>query len=104
MDGGRHAGAGAAELGLAGRGVPVGRAAPADPRLAACRVPVLFLVPEADRLVDARAALAVAARMPAAEVVRFGPEAGHEVLREGLAVRDRAFAAIDRFLDRKAVA
>ena len=79
-----------------------GAALRADQRLAGCRVPALFLVPEADRLVDARAALTVAARMPAAEVVRFGPEAGHEVLREGLAVRDRAFAAIDRFLDRKA--
>lgn len=75
-----------------------------DPRLATTRVPVLFLVPEADRLVDARAALALAARMPSAELVRFGPEAGHEVLREGLAVRDKAFAAIDRFLDRKAPA
>lgn len=79
-----------------------GAALRADPRLAECRVPALFLVPEADRLVDARAALAVAARMPVAEVVRFGPESGHEVLREGLAVRDQAFAAIDRFLDRKA--
>ena len=78
-----------------------GAALQADPRLALIRVPTLFLVPEADRLVDARAALAVAARMPAAEVVRFGAEAGHEVLREGMAVRDRAFAAIDRFLDRR---
>ena len=73
-----------------------------DQRLATNGVPSLFLVPERDRLVDARAALALAARMPGAEVVRFGAEAGHEVLREGLAVRDRAFAAIDRFLDRKA--
>ena len=64
-------------------------------------MPSLFLVPERDRLVDARATLALAARMPAVEVVRFGPEAGHEVLREGVAVRDRAFAAIDRFLDRE---
>ena len=80
-----------------------GAALRADPRLDAVRVPVLFLVPEHDRLVDARAALAVAARMPAAEVVRFGAEAGHEVLREGLAVRERAFDAIDRFLDRKAL-
>ena len=75
-----------------------------DPRLAEVRTPTLFLVPEHDQLVDARAALAVAARMPSAEVVRFGLEAGHEVLREGDAVRDRAFAAIDKFLDRKAPA
>lgn len=80
-----------------------GEALRSDPRLAAVRTPILFLVPEFDRLVDARAALAVAALMPGAEVVRFGREAGHEVLREGIAVRDRAFAAIDRFLARKAV-
>lgn len=78
-----------------------GAALRADPRLASIRVPTLFLVPERDRLVDARATLALAARMPAAEVVRFGLEAGHEVLREGVAVRDRAFAAIDRFLNRE---
>ena len=73
-----------------------------DLRLVSVRTPTLFLVPEHDQLVDARAALAVAARMPSAEVVRVGPEAGHEVLREGIDVRDRAFAAIDKFLDRKA--
>lgn len=73
-----------------------------DPRLAQVNTPTLFLVPEGDRLVDARAALAVAARMPAAAVVRFGAEAGHEVLREGVAVRDRAFTAISRFLDAEA--
>ena len=65
-------------------------------------VPTLFLIPEHDRLVDSAAALRLAARMPAAEVVRFGPEAGHEVLREGPAVRDRALAAIDQFVGRYA--
>lgn len=81
-----------------------GAALDRDPRLAGVTVPTLFLVPEHDRLVDARAALRLAARIPAAELVRFGPEAGHEVLREGGEVRARAFAAIDRFLDRKAPA
>lgn len=79
-----------------------GAALERDARIAEIGTPTLFLVPEHDRLVDARAALALAARMPASEIVRFGPEAGHEVLREGLAVRGRAFAAIDRFLDRMA--
>ena len=79
-----------------------GTALAGDARLADVTVPTLFLVPEHDQLVDARAALWLAARMPMAEVVRFGPEAAHEVLREGGAVRDRAFGAIDRFLDRKA--
>lgn len=73
-----------------------------DTRLERVGVPTLFLIPDHDRLVDAGAARRVAARMPAAEVVRFGPEAGHEVLREGVEVRARAFAAMDDFLDRKA--
>ena len=79
-----------------------GAALERDARLAAVAVPTLFLIPDHDRLVDPAAARLVAARMRAAEVVRFGPEAGHEVLREGAEVRGRAFAAIDDFLDRKA--
>ena len=75
-----------------------------DPRLAQVTVPTLFLIADNDQLVDPRAALRVAARMPAAEVVRFGPESAHEILREGAAVRARAFEAIDRFLDDKAPA
>lgn len=79
-----------------------GAALERDPRLAACNVPTLFLIPDHDRLVDPAAARRVAAQMQAVEVVGFGPEAGHEVLREGPAVRDRAFAAIDDFLNRRA--
>lgn len=79
-----------------------GAALARDPRLAAVSVPTLFLIADHDQLVDPRAALNVAARMPASEVVRFGPESAHEILREGAAVRARAFAAIDQFLDRKA--
>ena len=81
-----------------------GAALERDARLTKVKTPALFLVPEHDRLVEPAAALRVAARLPAAEVVRFGPEAGHEVLREGPAVRDRAFAAMDEFLDRRAPA
>jgi lysophospholipase len=40
------------------------------------------------------------ARMPRGEVLRFGTEAHHEILREVDAVRDRALAGIDAFLDR----
>ncbi|HEU0044060.1 alpha/beta fold hydrolase [Sphingomonas sp.] len=75
-----------------------------DPRLAQVAVPTLFLIADADQLVDPRAALKVAGRMPAAEIVRFGAESAHEILREGPAVRGRAFSAIDEFLDRKAPA
>lgn len=70
-----------------------------DPRLPAIATPLLMLLAEADRLVDPRAAIAVAARVPGAVVARFGAESAHEILRETDIVRDRALAAIDRFLD-----
>jgi lysophospholipase len=38
--------------------------------------------------------------LPHAEILWFGPEARHEILREVDPVRDRALAAIDDFLDR----
>ncbi len=68
-----------------------------DPRLDGLRLPTLMLVAEADRLVDPRVALSVAARI-GARVERFGPEAAHELLREADPVRRRALAAIDGFL------
>lgn len=64
----------------------------------AVRTPLLLLVAEADGLVDARAALRIAPRLPDAQLVRFGPESAHEILREADPVRDRALAAIDAFL------
>ncbi|WP_132910132.1 alpha/beta hydrolase [Sphingomonas sp. BK235] len=74
----------------------------ADPALTRLDVPVLLLVADHDRLVDARAAHRVAARLPRATLVRFGEEAAHELLRERDAVRDRALAAIDSFLAEQA--
>ncbi|OAN58819.1 alpha/beta fold hydrolase [Sphingomonas sp. TDK1] len=65
-------------------------------------VPLLLVVAEADGLVDARAALRIAPRLPDAELLRFGPESAHEILREVDPVRDRAIAAIDLFLDARA--
>ena len=73
-----------------------------DPRLAKVTMPVLVLIAEHDRLVDARATLRVAERLPAAEVIRFGTDSAHEILRESDRVRDRAIAGIDAFLDRMA--
>ena len=75
-----------------------------DSRLANMRVPTLMLVAEADKLVRAKAALALAAKLPDCAVVRFGPESAHEILREADPVRDRALAAIDSFLDERAPA
>lgn len=70
----------------------------ASPALATLDVPVQLLVAEGDALVDPKAALAVAARLKRATLVRFGPEARHELLRESDAIRDRAIGEIDRFL------
>ncbi|BCI70675.1 alpha/beta hydrolase fold family protein [Sphingomonas sp. S17] len=69
-----------------------------DTRLDRMRVPTLMLLAEADRLVDPRATAQIAARI-GARLVRFGPEAAHELLREVDPVRLRALSAIDAFLD-----
>jgi lysophospholipase len=84
------------------QGFASSRALAASPALATMTVPVLMLVAEADRLVDPKAALAIAARLPDARVIRFGAESAHEVLREADGVRDRALAEIDAFLDARA--
>lgn len=63
--------------------------------------PVLIVGTESDRLVGFGGILRAAARLPQGELLRLGPEAHHEVLREDDAVRDRVLAAIDEFLDRR---
>ncbi|QDZ06513.1 alpha/beta hydrolase [Sphingomonas panacisoli] len=73
-----------------------------SPRLQAMKVPVLMLVADADKLVRAKDALAVAASLPDCRVVRFGSESAHEILREVDAVRDRALSEIDTFLSERA--
>lgn len=73
-----------------------------DPRLATLATPLLMLVADRDGLVDARAAAAVAGRLPNAELLRFGRESAHEILREADPVRERALGAIDAFLARHA--
>ncbi|WP_294233546.1 alpha/beta fold hydrolase [uncultured Sphingomonas sp.] len=72
-----------------------------DPALARIETPVLMLVALADRLVDPRAAGRVAARLPRGEMVAFGKDCAHEILREADPVRANAFAAIDAFLTRR---
>jgi lysophospholipase len=65
---------------------------------------VFIAATSADKLV-APAAIARAARwLPHAELLLFGPESRHELLREVDPVRQRALAAIDEFLDRVAPA
>jgi lysophospholipase len=65
-------------------------------------VPVLILSTSSDKLVSHPANLAAARRLPKGELVAFGDEAHHEILREVDLVRDRAMAAIAEFLDRVA--
>lgn len=74
------------------------RALEKDARLARIDTPMLALVADHDGLVDAKAARRVLARVPSAEVIGFGGESAHEILREDDSVRDRALAAIDAFL------
>jgi lysophospholipase len=70
--------------------------------LEAVKTPVLLLAATADRLVEYGAIERAARRLPQGELLRFGPEARHEILREADPVRDKALAAIDTFLDRAA--
>jgi lysophospholipase len=70
--------------------------------LEALETPVLLLAATADRLVDYGAIERAARRLPHGELLRFGSEARHEILRELNPVRDRALAGIDTFLDRTA--
>lgn len=78
------------------------RALAADPRLETMPVPVLMLVAQRDGLVDARAALEIAPKLPGIQTLVFGKESAHEILREADPVRDRALAEIDQFLDARA--
>lgn len=68
----------------------------------AVTTPVLFLSTSSDKLVSHAANLRAAQRLPKGEMVAFGDEAHHEILREVDAVRDRAMAAVAEFLDRVA--
>ena len=67
-------------------------------------VPVLIVSTSSDKLVSHDAAVRAAGRLPKGELVAFGPEAHHEILREVPAVRGRAMTAIAEFLDRVAPA
>jgi len=61
-------------------------------------VPVLFVLAEDDKIVSTPAALALARRIPKAEVALF--DGAHELLRETDPVRLAVWARIDAFLDR----
>ena len=70
-------------------------------KLAGVRTPVLLIGTERDRLVSPAAIRRAAALLPRAEL-EMVDDAAHEILRERDAVRLRALARIDEFLDRRA--
>ena len=72
--------------------------------LESVEVPVLLLAARYDLLVSASAIRRAAARLPHGELVEFGREAAHELLREADPVRERVLGRIDDFLARVAPA
>ncbi len=70
--------------------------------LEAVATPVLLIGAKSDRLVGFDAIERAAYRLPNGELVAFGQESRHEILREADPVRRRAMAAITEFLDRVA--
>ena len=70
--------------------------------LEAVDVPVLLLAARFDGLVSWKAIENAAKRLPRAQLVSWGREARHELLREADPVRDKAMHMIDDFLDRMA--
>ena len=64
--------------------------------------PVLIVSTSSDKLVSHAANVRAAKRLPKGELVAFGNEAHHEILREVDEVRERAMGAIAEFLDRVA--
>lgn len=67
--------------------------------LEAIDTPVFIIATTADRLVDFGAITRAVKRLPRGQLLPFGKEASHEILREVDPVRDRALAGIDAFLD-----
>lgn len=68
--------------------------------LEAIQTPVLIVATSNDRLVSYKAIARAVMRLRDCELVQFGKEAHHEILREADRVRDRALVACDAFLGR----
>lgn len=60
--------------------------------------PILILCADADQLVSPKAIHRFASRLPNATLMVFGNDTAHEILREADGPRDRALAAIEKFL------
>jgi lysophospholipase len=68
----------------------------------AIKTPILLMATTADKLVDSKRIERDAKRLPNAELLLFGSEAAHELLREADPVRDRCMSAIGGFFDKHA--
>ena len=68
--------------------------------LEAVTTPVLLMATTADKLVDTKRIIRDARRLPNAELLLFGNEAAHELLREADPVRDPCISAMRDFFDR----
>jgi lysophospholipase len=64
--------------------------------------PTLLMATTVDRLVDTNRVIRDSKRLPNCELLLFGDEAAHELLREADPVRDQCLSAIDRFFERHA--
>lgn len=80
------------------------RAIEAKGAMESVETPILILSTRTDELISHAAVLRAADRLPNAELLAFGKEAHHEILRETPPVRSKAMSAIDDFLDRVAPA
>ena len=69
-------------------------------RLEDMQIPTLLMATKADQLVSTKRIIKDSERLPKAELLLFGKEAAHELLREADGVRDKCLATIDDFLDR----
>lgn len=66
------------------------------------KTPILLIATTADRLVDTKRIIRDAKRLPDSELLLFGNEAAHELLREADRVRDICLDRIAAFFDRRA--
>lgn len=71
-------------------------------RLEAVETPILLLATTADQLVSTPRIIKDSERLPNAEILIFGKEAAHELLRETDAVRDQCLERISAFMDHNA--
>ncbi len=64
------------------------------------KIPVFIAATTADQLVSTKQIIKDSERLPNSQLLLFGDEAAHELLREADTVRDQVLKAIDTFLDR----